>query len=71
MSVARRGDGVEVDGPSHFVGRVPTGATALKRQSALIICNMSKLVDDARGGVRARRRAVELCWRRARGRAAR
>ena len=23
---------VEVDGPSHFVGRVPTGATALKRR---------------------------------------
>ena len=23
---------VEVDGPSHFVGRTPTGATALKRR---------------------------------------
>ena len=33
---------------SRALGDRGAGATALKRQSALIICNMSKLVDDAR-----------------------
>ena len=33
---------------SRALGERGAGATALKRQAALIICNMSKLVDDAR-----------------------
>ena len=32
VSYGGREVAVEVDGPSHFVGRTPTGATALKRR---------------------------------------
>jgi len=54
--------GVEVDGPSHFVGRTPTGSTALKRRQlkaagwTLLPVPYWEWNDLGRGNLEARRR---------------